>query len=90
MEFSSPASSNSWPTATPAAEKCGAERMTEKVKPLPGTTRGRGSSACLTFFLPFPSLGRVDSQRQICRACFFYILFRQEMGMTGKEKGRSV
>lgn len=35
MELSSPASSNSWPTAMPAAEKWGAEWMTEKVKPLP-------------------------------------------------------
>lgn len=75
---------NSWPSAMPAAKKRGAERMTEGSSPSWLTTLGRGS--CLPYLPPaFPSWGRVGSQRQICHACFFYIVFRQEMGKKGGE-----
>lgn len=67
MEFSSPASSHSWPTATPAAEKRGTERMTEKA------TTPRGSSACPALLLPSLAWGEWVPRGKPCLLFLYFI-----------------
>lgn len=64
--------------------------MTERSSPSWLTTLGRDSSACLTLFLPSLAWDEWIPRGKSAMLAFFYIVFRQEMGKMGKEKGRSV
>lgn len=81
MEFSLPASSTAGPLPCQVQRK-GVQRG--QAPP------GRDSSACLTLLLPSLAWDEWIPRGKSAMLAFFYIVFRQEMGKMGKEKGRSV